>query len=66
MTQKRAKADAPKKDDPLLHHQEIMNFVRYIKLNSTEKAQRAAVVESLSKVITGIYPIARVRERTSF
>ena len=66
MTQKKAKTDSPKREDPLLFHQEIMGFVRYIKLNSEEKEQRIAVVESLSKVITKLYPQARVRRQTPF
>lgn len=63
MTQKKTKADTPRKEDPLIFHQEIMSFVRYIKLSSDEKEQRNAVVDSLTKVITKIYPSARVRSK---
>lgn len=63
MTHRKLRVGEPLKGDPMIFHQEIMNFVRYIKLNSEEKAARNAVVEALSAVISSLYPNARVRKR---
>lgn len=60
MSGKRSKNCGTVTDDPLVFHQEIMNFVRYIRLNSEEKAQRNKIIEALTAVILAQYPSAKV------
>jgi non-canonical poly(A) RNA polymerase PAPD5/7 len=48
------------KADPLIYHQEICSFVRYIKLKAEDKSKRDAIVDSMRSLITQIYPSATV------
>jgi hypothetical protein len=62
MVRKRPRnADSPCPEN-IEKHQEILSFVRYISLNSEQKAQRNEIVESIRKVIRQLYPTAEVRQ----
>jgi hypothetical protein len=51
----------PPKDDPMIFHEEVMAFARWIAPSAPEREMRLDVVQRVSNVVRKLWPEAKVR-----